>query len=335
MSLPKFMVMKSAGGDIHVPSVGFGTYASGDNRWCYDATLHALRSGYRHLDCAWHYGVDEQVGAAIRDSGIPRRELFITSKFWPQFGAPENVEKCLQLCLRNMHIDYIDLFLAHWPLALQARSNISTAKAFPDATNDEKAIATTAEGKPIVDWSHTCESIAYANGHKGGFRATWEAMQRLVGTGKVRAVGVSNFNITQLQEVLSVGGTVPLSCHQVEAHPWFPNTGLLDFMREQGILRTVYCPFAGQKRSGMSLVEDPLVTALAEKNRMGVGQLLQSWAVQRGTIPLGKSQSPARIEANLDVRALPQEDVDALNGMDQGSQGRTVDMGPKWGVSLY
>ena len=193
-----------------------------------------------------------------------------------------------------MSIDYIDLYLAHWPVVLQARANISTAKAFPDATDAEKAIATTAEGKVIVDWSHTCESMASANGHKGGFRATWEAMQRLIETGKVRAVGVSNFNITQLQEVLSVGGTVPLSCNQVEAHPWFPNTELLEFMQDHGILRTVYCPFAGQKRSGMSLVQDPLVLRLAEKNKMGVGQLLQSWAVQRGTVPLGKSQSAGR-----------------------------------------
>lgn len=239
--------------------------------------------------------MDEQVGAAIRDSGIPRSELFITSKFWPQFGAPENVEKCLQLCLNNMRIEYIDLFLAHWPLVLQARPNVATAKVFPNATNDEKAIATTAEGRPIVDWAHTCESIASANGHKGGFRATWEAMQRLVGTGKVRAVGVSNFNITQLQEVLSVGGTVPLSCNQVEAHPWLPNTTLLDFMREQGILRSVYCPFAAAKsKGGPPLVQDPLVLDLAAKNNMGVGQLLQSWAVQRGTIPLGKSQSAGR-----------------------------------------
>lgn len=245
--------------------------------------------------------MDEQVGAAIRDSGIPRSELFITTKFWPQFGAPENVEKCLELCLQNMGLEYVDLYLAHWPVVLQARSNIATAKAFPAATNDEKAIATTADGHTIVDWSHTSESIASANGHKGGFRATWEAMQGLVETGKVRAVGVSNFNITQLQEVLSVGGTVPVSCNQVEAHPWFPNTELLEFMQDKSILRTVYCPFAGPRRS---LVQEPVVLHLAAKNKMGVGQLLQSWAVQRGTIPLGKSQSAGRRSMTCPFRGM-------------------------------
>ena len=234
------------------------------------------------------------VGAAIRDSKVPRSELFITSKLWPQFGAPENVEKCLDLCLQNMGIDYVDLFLAHWPVVLKARSNISTAKAFPDATDAEKAIATDAHGAAIVDWTHTCQSIAAANGQQGSFIPTWQAMQRLIETRKARAVGVSNFNIVQLQEILSVGGTVPVSCNQAEAHPWFPNTQLLEFMQKAEIMKTVFCPFAGQKVGSTSLVTDPLVLRLAEKNEMGAGQLLQSWAVQRGTIPLGKSQSPGQ-----------------------------------------
>ena len=191
-----------------------------------------------------------------------------------------------------MRIDYLDLFLAHWPLVLGAGANISDAKAFPGATDAEKAIATSADGKAIIDWTHTSESIAAANGEKGSFVPTWRAMQGLVATGKVRAVGVSNFNLVQLQEILSARGVVPVSCNQVEAHPWFPNTELLEYMQREGILKTVFCPFAGQKRGSAPLVESSLVLRLAEKNKMGVGQLLQSWAVQRGTIPLGKSQTP-------------------------------------------
>ena len=202
-----------------------------------------------------------------------------------------------------MEVEYIDLFLAHWPVALEARSNLSTAKAFPGATDAEKAIATDDHGKAIVDWTHTCQSIAAANNQSGTFIPTWQAMQRLVATGKVRAVGVSNFNIVQLQEILSVVGTVPVSCNQVEAHPWFPNTQLLEFMRKAEIMRTVYCPFAGQKRSGTSLLADPLVLGLAEKNEMGAGQLLQSWAVQRATVPLGKSQNPGQQSLLLLIEA--------------------------------
>lgn len=231
------------------------------------------------------------MGVAIRESKVPRNELFITSKFWPQFGAPENVKKCLDVCLQNMGIDYLDLFLAHWPVVLKAASNLSTAKSGPGATDADKGIATDTNGKPIVDWAHTCQSIAAANDRVGTFVPTWRAMQRLVTTGKVRAVGVSNFNIAQLQEILSAGGEVPVSCNQIEAHPRFPNTQLLDFMQEADIMKAVYSPLGGQKEGGIALRENPFVVRLAKKNQMGVGQLLHSWAVQRGTIPIGKSQT--------------------------------------------
>ena len=381
MSLPKTMPMKSAKGTIEVPSVGFGTYAPGDTSWCYAATLEALKAGYRHLDCAWNYGVtpplppraltpgglpetrstntatsqvDEAVGAAIRDSGIPRSELFITSKFWPQFGAPENVEKCLEMVLANMSLEYVDLFLAHWPVTFQAGANIGAARAFDGATAAERGEVLNAEGQITIDWAHSPASIAAQQGENGSYVPTWRALQSLVATGKVRAVGVSNFNLEQLREVLGAGGEVPVSCNQVEAHPWLQNIELFAFMKKEGILASAYCPFSPWKRSGPRLLQDPAVQRLAEKNDMGVGQLLQSWAVQRGTIPLGKSQTPGkgapmytraeiwcltrnadRIQANLDVRVLPEEDMQELNSMDQGEAGRTVPMGGQWGVTFF
>ncbi|KAI9761368.1 MAG: hypothetical protein M1835_008186 [Candelina submexicana] len=165
MSLPETFPMKIANGaTIDVPVVGFGTWAAGGTGWCKEATLAALKAGYRHLDCAWKYGVDEEIGAAIRESGILRSELFITSKFWPQFAAPENVEKCLDLVLKNMGVKYVDLYLAHWPLALKAKQNIATAKAHPKATTDELAIQTDEEGKETVDLGHCAMNIAEAGG---------------------------------------------------------------------------------------------------------------------------------------------------------------------------
>lgn len=253
-----------------------------------------------------------------------------------------------------MGLEYFDLFLAHFPFAWQVQPDrIASARAFPGYTNEDGAIITAADGKPAIDWANTAESIAAANGQRGSTKPTWQALQKLVETRKVRAVGVSNFSIEQLKEVISVGGDTPVSCNQVEAHPWFPNTELLEFMRKQGILETVYCPLGGQGKKGTLLVEEPLVKELATKNGMGVGQLLQSWAVQRGTIPLGKSQNSGersgwnferlnadlstteRIKANLDVRKLPQEDFEALNALDQGKDGRVVDLGPRWGLELY
>ena len=123
-----------------------------------------------------------------------------------------------------MGLEYFDLFLMHWPVTFQVHSDrIASARTFPGSTNNDKAIVTGLDGKPVIDWAHTAESIAAARGHKGSLRPAWHALQQLVSTGKVRAVGVSNFDVEQLREVLSVGGEVPVSCNQVEAHPWFPN----------------------------------------------------------------------------------------------------------------
>ena len=194
-----------------------------------------------------------------------------------------------------MGLEYLDLFLAHWPATLQAAENIDSARAFEGATPAERGEATDSNGDVILDWKHTCESIAAASGKVGSYKPTWCAMQKLVATGKVRAVGVSNLNIQQLQEIISVGGNVPLSCNQIEAHPWFPNTELINFMKKEGILATIYSPFAPKETDGPTLINDPEVKRLAEKNGMGLGQLLQSWAVQRGTIPLGKSQNPGEM----------------------------------------
>lgn len=201
-----------------------------------------------------------------------------------------------------MGLEYVDLFLAHWPVAFHVQSDrIASARVFPRGTHEDRAIVLGTDGKPAIDWVHTAESIAAANGQRGSAKPTWQALQKLVETSKVRAVGVSNFNVEQLEEVIAAGGDVPVSCNQVEAHPWFPNTELLKFMREQGILGTVYCPFAGEGKHGRFLTEELLVKELAAKNEMGVGQLLQSWAVQRGTIPLGKSQSAGeRFRSNFE-----------------------------------
>ena len=299
--------------------------------------------------------VDEAVGAAIRDSKVPRSEIFITSKFWPHFGAPENVEKCVDKCLKNMGLDYFDLFLAHWPVTFKAGPNLANVIASEAATPEERGEAVGPDGKPVIDWEHSCESLAAAHGQRGSYKPTWRELQRLVGTGKIRAAGVSNFNIEELKEVMSVGG-VPVSCNQLEGHPWLPNTPLIDFMKSKGILATMYSPFAPNYAPGPTLLKDPEVKRLAEKNDMGLGQLLLSWAVQRGTIPLGKSQTPGmkdlplrlhravyakrspflfaeRIRSNLAVRKLSSEDFEALNAMDQGEEGRTVDLSTNWGLN--
>ncbi|KAK5138268.1 hypothetical protein LTR08_003329 [Meristemomyces frigidus] len=339
MALPQTVPLRAANSKtIQIPSVGYGTWAAGDTSWAKDATLTALKEGYRHLDCAWMYGVDEAVGAAIKESGIPREEIFVTSKFWCHFAHPDNVELCLDKILKNMGLDYIDLFLAHWPCAWKPRSReaLENARSGPD-DQEAKGMVFNDDGKPAVDWEHSTRNMAKIKGEEGSFVPTWKVMQECVRKGKARAVGVSNFSITELNELLPHEGDVPLSCNQIEVHPWLPQREMVEFAHKNGIVITCYSPFAGQpKEGGAVLVKDPTVVELAKKNDMDVGQLLQSWAVQRGTVPLGKSATPARITSNLAIRELSDEDMKTLDDMAKpNGEGRTVNPGEGWGVSLF
>ena len=224
---------------------------------------------------------------------MPREEVFVTSKFWNNFGTPETVEMCVDKILGDMKLDYLDLLLAHWPVAFQPISfeNLKTAKAVPGASMADKGIKQHDDGNEVIDWEHTSTPIAKAAGKDGSYVPTWNAMKKLVANGKAKAIGVSNFGIKDLELILPHAKDIPISCNQVEVHPWLPNQELIDYCRKHDILVSCYSPFAGQKKDGSTLMQDPTVKKLAEKNDMDLGQLLQSWAVQRGTIPLGKSQN--------------------------------------------
>ena len=337
-ALPSTRTLKAPGGKtIQIPTVGYGTWASGDTSWAKDATLQALKAGYRHLDCAWMYGVDQAVGEAIKESGVPREELFITSKFWTCWAHPDNVELCLDKVLEGMGLEYVDLWLAHWPYATKpiSREALEKSKPSPTAKPEEKGQLLNENGKPVIDWEHTVTNIAKQTGHKGSYVPTWKAMEECVRKGKAKAIGLSNFSITETQELLPHVTNIPISCNQVECHPWLPQTGIVEFAKENGIVVTCFSPFAGQKANGATLLKDEKVLKLAQKNSMDVGQLLQSWAVQRGTIPLGKSATPARIKSNLAVRKLPDEDMRALDNLEiPDGKGRTVGH-PDSGLPLF
>lgn len=228
-----------------------------------------------------------------------------------------------------MGLEYIDLYLAHWPCVWKplSRGALQNARSGPDTDRETKGQVYTQDGKPVVDWEHSTANIAKRKGHDGSFVPTWKAMQKCVESGKAKAVGVSNFSIPEIEELLPHQGGVPISCNQVEVHPWLPQTELVEFARKHGILITCYSPFAGQKADGATLLKDSNVNVLAKKNGMDAGQLLQSWAVQRGTVPLGKSATPSRIQSNLDIRPLSESDMKAINDLAlPNEEGRTVDV---------
>lgn len=200
-----------------------------------------------------------------------------------------------------MGLDYIDLYLAHWPISMKStsRQGLERAEAGHGRSLADRGIAADTDGNEIVELEHSCADVAAQKGVNGGYVENWKAMQSLVRSGKTRAIGVSNFSIAELEELLPHAKDIPISCNQIEAHPWLPNTQVIEFMRKHGIVATCYCPLGGPKAQGGAMREDAKVLDVAKRNGMGVGGVLQSWAVQRGTIPLGKSQSEGKFVPSL------------------------------------
>lgn len=184
-----------------------------------------------------------------------------------------------------MGLDYVDLYLAHWPFVAKSvsRQALEKARAGPDSGPDEMGMLKEND-KPVIDWKHTVSNIAKRKGKEGSFVPSWNAMKACVKNGKTRTIGVSNFSIPEIEELLPHAQDIPVSCNQIEVHPWLPQTELLDFAKKHGIVISCYSPFAGQKAGGATLLKDQQVANIAKKNDMDVGQLLQSWAVQRGTV---------------------------------------------------
>lgn len=178
--------------------------------------------------------MDELVGEGIGQSGVPREEIFITQKLWSNFLAPENVELGLDIALQRMGIQYVDLFLIHHPVAVMLAGDLRKAWIGETATLADQGCAEDENGNFVPDLKHCPASVAALNSGEGSIIPTWNAMKDLVRRGRARAVGFSNFDIEHLQEILATqcddADEVPLSCNQIECHPWFPNQSLLDFL---------------------------------------------------------------------------------------------------------
>lgn len=180
------------------------------------AVTEALKAGFRHIDTAAVYGTEPHVGAAIKKSGIPRSELFITTKVWNNDHSPERVEPALDASLKAMGLDYIDLYLMHWPSAFKAGDN-----KFP---KDK-------DGKTVVGDTPYTE--------------TWKAMEKLIKTGKTKAIGVSNFSKKEIEHLVKEAEIKP-AAHQIECHPWLQQREFCDWHKSEGIHVQHYSPFGNQ-----------------------------------------------------------------------------------------
>ncbi|CAI4064216.1 hypothetical protein N7582_002615 [Saccharomyces uvarum] len=286
-----------------IPQVGLGTWQSKDND-AYKSVVAALKDGYRHIDTAAIYGNEDQVGQAIKDSGVPREEIFVTTKLWcTQHHEPA---KALDQSLKRLGLDYVDLYLMHWPVRLD-----------PNYIKDGHilSIPTKEDGSRPVDITNW------------NFIKTWELMQELPKTNKTRAVGVSNFSINNLKDLLaSPGNQLTPAANQVELHPLLPQNELIDFCKSKGIMVEAYSPLGS---TDAPLLKEPVVLEIAKKNNVQPGHVVISWHAQRGYVVLPKSVNPDRIKTNRKVFTLSDEDFEAINNISKEKGEKRV-VNPDW-----
>ncbi|NND32539.1 MAG: aldo/keto reductase [Saprospiraceae bacterium] len=284
-----------ANGD-KMPLFGLGTWKSND-RDAYKAVREAIRIGYRHFDCAARYENEKEVGEAFSDAiaagEVKRKELWITSKLWNNAHLPEHVQPNLEATLRDLQIEYIDLYLMHWPVALKPEV-IFPAKGDEFLSLDEI---------PLID--------------------TWKALEKCHKMGLARHIGVSNFNIPKIEKLIAQGGMTP-ECNQVESHPFLQQPKLFAYCQENHIAYTAYSPLGSQdrparlkKETDPLILEHPTVMDIAKETNSTPGQVLIAWAVQRGSAVIPKSSNPGRLRQNfaaasMDLSADQMERIAAL-----------------------
>ncbi|KAF9326586.1 hypothetical protein BG006_010014 [Podila minutissima] len=299
MSLGRFAKLNTG---ASIPHVGLGTWQSKP-----DVVKHAvkvaLQSGYRHIDCAWIYGNEKEVGEAIRESNVPREELFITTKLWNNSHRPEEVLPALETSLKNLGLDYVDLYLIHWPIAFKS---------------GPAAVARDDEGKLLF------EDV--------DFTETYKAMEALIPTGKTKAIGVSNFSIKNLEKLLASAKIVP-AANQVELHPENPQWELLEFCKAKGIHLTAYSPLGS---TDSPLIKREEISKIAQKHNSNNANVLIAWAVQRGTSVIPKSTTESRIISNFQDIVLDEEDLKTLKAITEGkAPHRYCDPKDFWGIEIF
>lgn len=281
-----FRIMRTPlNGAGHMPVLGFGTLIP-DAAVTISATRDALEAGFRHFDCAERYRNEREVGEALQKGlaagGITREDIFVTTKLWNTNHRPERVQPAFETSLGRLGLDYLDLYLIHTPFAFQ-----------PGDEQDPRD----QNGNVLYDRSVTLLD-------------TWRSMESLVDHGKCRAIGLSDIGLNELLPIYESARIKP-AVVQVEAHPYLPETELLEFCKEKGVVLLAFAPLGHGARPGP--IEDPVITSIAARVGKTPAQVLLAWAVQRGTALLTTPRTADRARENFNISALPEDAFEEIN----------------------
>lgn len=287
-----------------MPVLGIGTWQS-DPEKLYDAIIEAVKYGYRHIDCAYIYQNEDIVGRALKhlfETGVVKREdLWITSKLWNACHRREQALPAIKESLNNLGIEYLDMYLIHWPVAF--RPGVK----FPESAAD------------IV----SLEEIPLAE--------TWKGMEECHKAGLTRHIGVSNFSVKKLK-ALKEGADIQPENNQVEMNPYLQQQELFEYCFAEGICVTAFSPLGKgnvARQNDLNLYEDPVIKNIAAEQNCTVSQVLLKWAVQKGIVVIPKSVTASRIRENFDAMKvnLTVEDMERIATLDKNNR---ISYGAAW-----
>lgn len=252
---------------VHMPWLGFGVWRI-DQPQTEQAVRLAIEAGYRHIDTAAIYGNEAGVGQAIRASGIPRSEFFVTTKLWNADARDKKQREGFENSLKLLGLDYVDLYLLHWPVT--------------------------------------------------GFAQSWKILEEILASGRAKAIGVSNFQVHHLDELLK-SVTVTPAVNQIESHPYLVQNELLAYCAARGIACQAWSPLGGRDAP---VLNDPVIVELSRKLGKTPAQVVLRWDLQRGITPLVKSANKERITANTKLYdfSLNDEEMARLSALDRGER---------------